>query len=168
MMSLQRITTEFIDAEDRIRLAGENASGQTVVLWLSQRMLNRLIPHLCQWLSKQMGTTLLAEVKQEFAQQKARAELEPQQSVRVDAGAQGVLVPSVTLKPARSTMKLQFKDADGNVVASLQLQPKPLRQWLNIVYDQYLRAGWPSTIWPAWVAEAKPAHSEGRGAAVLH
>ena len=165
---LQRITTEYSDVQDRIRLAGELDDGQTVVLWLTQRLLNRVIPHLCQQLEQRVGGTPMAEVKQEFAQQKARADLEPQPAVRTDADAQGVLVHSVDMKSLHAGMGLQFKNADGHVVASLQLHAKPVRQWLNIVYDQYLRAQWPSNVWPAWVTEAKPAHSKGRGAAVLH
>ena len=75
--------------------------------------------------------------------------------MRAEADAPGVLVHSVDLKSMRTGMGLQFKRADGHVVASLQLHAKPLRQW-------------PSKVWPAWVTEAKPAHSKGRGAAVLH
>lgn len=166
MTILQRITTEYIEAEDRICLAGE-AGENTVVLWLTQRLLNRLIPHLCQWLDQRVGTTLLTEVKQEFAQQKARAELEVQPPVRANAEAQSVLVHSVDLKPSCTGLGLNFKDVGGNVIASLQLQPKPLRQWLNIVYDQYLQAAWPTSVWPTWVAKAKPRTTPAR-AAVLH
>ena len=43
MGTLQRCTTEYVECEDRIRLAGELASGATVVLWLTQRLMNRLI-----------------------------------------------------------------------------------------------------------------------------
>lgn len=164
--TLQRITTEYSEAEDRIRLAGE-AGEKTVMLWLTQRLTSRLVPHLCQWLDQRVGATLLTEVKQEFAQQKARAELAPQPPVRADAETQGVLVHSVDLKSLRAGMGLQFKDANGDVIASLQLQPRPLRQWLNIVYDQYLLAGWPTTVWPTWVTEAKPSQTSNR-AAVLH
>ena len=164
--TLQRITTEYIEAEDRIRLAGE-AGEKTMVLWLTQRFLNRLIPHLCQWLDQRVGATPLTEVKQEFAQQKARAELEAQPPVRARPDMQGVLIHSVDLKPSRTGLGLHFKDVGGNVIASLQLQPRSLRQWMNIVYDQYLHAGWPTTVWPAWVAEAKPAATPAR-AAVLH
>ena len=162
----QRITIEYVEAEDRIRLACE-AGEKTLVLWLTQRLMNRLIPHLCQWLDQRVGASLLTEVKQEFAQQKARAQLAPQPPVRADAETHGVLVHSVDLKSSRASMGLQFKEANGNVIASLQLQPKPLRQWLNIVYDQCLHAGWPASVWPAWVAEAKPPATASR-AAVLH
>ena len=54
MAELQRITTEFVDAEDRIRLAGEDAAGEAVVLWLTQRLLNRLVAHLCDWLEQRI------------------------------------------------------------------------------------------------------------------
>ena len=57
MPELQRITTEFIDSEDRIRLCGECSPQQTVVLWLTQRMLNRLVPHLLNWLEQQTGVS---------------------------------------------------------------------------------------------------------------
>lgn len=167
MKTLQRLTTEYIDAEDRIRLAGEDSQGQTVVLWLTQRLLNRLVPHLCQWLDQRVGATPLTEVRQAFAQQKARAELALQPPVRTEPDVQGMLIHSVDLKTSNAGMGLQFKDADGNVVASLQLQPRPLRQWLNIVFDQYRKAQWPTAVWPAWVAEAKPQETPAR-AAVLH
>lgn len=167
MKTLQRLTTEYIDAEDRIRLAGEDSQGQTVVLWLTQRLLNRLVPHLCQWLDQRVGATPLTEVRQEFAQQKARAELALQPPVRTEPDVQGMLIHSVDLKPSHAGLGLNFKDVGGNVIASLQLQPRPLRQWMNIVYDQYLQAGWPTTVWPAWVAEAKQSQAPSR-AAVLH
>lgn len=164
--ALQRISTKYSEAEDRIRLAGE-VGDRTIVLWLTQRLLNRLVPHLCQWLDQRVGGKSLAGMKHEFAQQKARAELEPQTSVRADAKTPELLVHSVDLKTSNASMCLQFKDADGNEVARLQLRPKPLRQWLNIAYDQYLKAQWPTSVWPAWVAEAKQSPASSR-AAVLH
>lgn len=79
--NLQRITTEFIASEDRIRLTGEVSEEKTrasVVLWLMQRLLNRLVPRLCAWLAGGDNDSLPAELEQEFAQQKARVELELQ------------------------------------------------------------------------------------------
>lgn len=165
--TLQRLTTEYIEAEDRMRLAGEDAQGQAVVLWLTQRLLNRLVAHLCQWLEQQSGNAPLAEVRQEFAQQKARAELALQPPVRTEPDVQGVLTHSVDLKTSSAGMGLQFKDVDGKVVARLQLQPTPLRQWLNIVFDQYRKAHWSTAVWPAWVVQARPPETPAR-TAVLH
>lgn len=43
MPDLQRITTQYIEVEDRLRLTGELAPGEVVVLWLTQRLMHRLI-----------------------------------------------------------------------------------------------------------------------------
>lgn len=53
--ALQRITTEYRAQEDRLCLTGERANGDAVVLWLTQRLLNRLVPHLTGWLEQQKG-----------------------------------------------------------------------------------------------------------------
>lgn len=74
---------------------------------------------------------------------------------------------SIDLNFSRACVDLQFKDADGNVIAILQLQLKPLRHWLNILFDQYRKAQWPTSVWPAWVAESKPSITPAR-TAVLH
>ena len=67
MKSLQRITTEYSETEDRIRLSGELAAGEVMILWLTQRLFNHLVYHLCGWLEKQAGNALLSEVRKEMA-----------------------------------------------------------------------------------------------------
>lgn len=168
MSELQRITTEYSEAEDRIRLTGELAAGGMLTLWLTQRLLNRLVPHLTAWLEQQTGNAPLAEVRQEMAQQKATSELEPQAPVRADAQAQGVLIHSVDLKAAKVSLALVFKDAAGQGVARLQLQTKPLRQWLGIVHGQYIKAQWPTGVWPVWVEQAPVSVAPINRSAVLH
>ncbi len=46
MLTLQRITTEYVELEDRILLAGELGNREAVVVWLTQRLLQRLVPVL--------------------------------------------------------------------------------------------------------------------------
>ena len=46
MMDLSRVTTVYVDVEDRFRLSGETQDGQVLVLWPTQRLLCRLVPHL--------------------------------------------------------------------------------------------------------------------------
>lgn len=168
MKSLQRITTKYVEHEDRIRLTGEMASGEVLILWLTQRLLKRLIPHLSGWLEQQTDKVPLAEVRQEMAQQKARLELEPQAPVRADAQAQGVLIYSVDLKAAKASLGLVFKNATYQEVARLQLQTKPLRQWLGIVHGQYVKAQWPTDVWPTWVEQAHVGKAPIARNAALH
>ncbi len=154
MAELQRFTTEYVEIEDRIRLAGEVAPCHTVVLWLTQRLLARLLPHLLKWLEQQTGATLRGDVLQGFAQQAAMAALEPQDPVPVPHEL-AWLVHSVDIAAASDGVGLTFKPAgDANKLTRLTLQAQPLRQWLNILYGQYQKAEWPLTVWPAWLAEA--------------
>lgn len=80
-MNLQRVTTQYVDAEDRIRLSGEVLGGEVVVWWLTQRLLERLVPLLVQWLQGRDGGAPWAEVTQAFALQAAQAALEQQKPV---------------------------------------------------------------------------------------
>ncbi len=171
MLELQRITTEFIDSEDRIRLCGECAPQQTVVLWLTQRLLNRLVPHLLSWLAQQtgvsggLGADMRAELAQSFAQQAAVATMEPQAPVRANATQQAWLVHSVDVTVNPQAVRLTFKgqptpadQPDPLMEACVSMQALPLRQWLSIVHEQCRRAGWVSAsteasghIWPEWI-----------------
>ena len=50
MSELCRVTSQYVDFEDRIRLTGELTDGQQVVLWLTRRLTERMVPHLVKWL----------------------------------------------------------------------------------------------------------------------
>ena len=163
--SLQRITTEYIDLEDRIRLSGETKNAAPVVVWLTQRVVQRLLPALLQWLERQNADTSRAEILHSFAQQAAEAELTPQTPVRAGAGSTAWLVLSVDIAQSDQAVSLTFRGADGQD-ASLALAAKPLRQWLAIVHDAYLKAEWSLDVWPEWVRESTlPARQQ---AVVLH
>ena len=160
MAELQRITTEFVDAEDRIRLAGEDAAGEAVVLWLTQRLLNRLVAHLCNWLEQRIPADIhhyaaaaQAEVIQSFAQQAALAALEPQTPVQSKVQSRTWLVHSVDITSGDQGVMLTFKAPEvSSPSATLTLHDQPLRQWLNILHDQYQKAEWPLSVWPEWMA----------------
>lgn len=163
MAELQRITTRFVDNEDRIRLAGEDGTGQALVLWLTQRLVNRLLPHLCAWLERRASPSSQVdgahtEVLQSFAQQAALAALEPLAPVSGDAPSGTWLVHSVDITTAEHALILTFKDAVGagdfRESATLTLSEQALRQWLKILYDQYAAAEWSLARWPEWVAQA--------------
>ena len=100
MINLERITTEYVEVEDRIRLAGESEDNQTIVLWLTQRLLTQIISHLLGLIEKQSPTpgekgAPTSSLLQGFAQQAAEAELAPEQPVRAVPGLfMGPHVPS--------------------------------------------------------------------------
>jgi len=153
MSDLQRITTEYSEAEDRIRLAGETADGTTLTLWLTRRLLDRLIPHLVLWLEQQHADLPRADLMQEFAQQKAQSQLVPQAPVAApDEG--GRLVQAIDLTPGTEQLHLNFKGAAGEP-AGIGFAAIPLRQWLGILQQAYAMAEWPLTPWPAWMTDSR-------------
>ncbi|WP_153110544.1 hypothetical protein [Propionivibrio limicola] len=157
---LQRITSEYIAAEDRIRLTGETNQGQTVALWLTQRLLGRLMPHLLGWLEQQTGGRLDAEIRQDFAQQAAIASLTPQPPVPPHAQNRSCLVQEVNINATPQNVRLTFRSAGGGdhaMPAFLVLSPLPLRQWLDVLYRLYRTAGWAADFWPDWMAQARTA-----------
>lgn len=151
-MNLQRVTTQFVEAEDRIRLSGEAQGGEVVVWWLTQRLMERLLPLLFQWLQGRDSGAAWAEVAQAFALQAAQAALAPQQPVNPMPQHNGLLVEAVDLSHNESAMTLTFRCADGR--STLHLEAQPMRQWLSIVYQQWQVAGWRTDVWPKWMQES--------------
>lgn len=186
MKALQKITTQYVDREDRIRLAGETGPEQAVVLWLTQRLLQRLVPPLCHWLEQHspvpagsIASATRAEVAQGFAQQAALAELQPQAPVAAEKAETAWLVTAVDLQLQAEVVRLVFRfepltglspseaTADPEGVA-LQIQAQPLRQWLAIVHGQVREAGWPLEVWPTWMDPRTAPRVDAGSAQFLH
>ncbi len=150
------MTTEYVAGEDRIRLAGDLGRELPVVVWLTQRLLRRLLPPMLGWLERQGGDLPHADLLQGFAQQAARSGMARQEPVRAaDAGA-AWLAQAVDLTDlGQGGGRLTFRGAHGQEVA-LVLGPQSLRQWLNILYDLFRRARWPMDLWPGWLRESAP------------
>ncbi len=152
MNILQRITTDYVEKEDRIRLTGELTNDNTLVLWFTRRLLDRVVPYLTQWLeqgSSQPVVLIDRDTLQSFAQQSAQASLDAEAPVRVAPAETGWLVESLDVTRGDNGVQLTFK-GDGEPVA-LVLAPQHLRQWLGILFTQYQRGEWPLEVWPAWM-----------------
>lgn len=155
MDELQRITTQFVPVEDRIRLAGEGAVGNTHVLWLTRRLADRLMPVLLRWLEERMPTqdSWQAGLMQSFAQQAASVALMPQVPVHGDVSSTSWLVAEVDIVRGERQLELCCKGAAGEQV-SLVLESQPLRQWPGIIHKAYRQAEWPLAVWPQWLVES--------------
>lgn len=196
MFTLQRITTEYREDEDRVRLSAEvtadaipgtmpgtissaapsdTTSSTILVLWLSQRLLLRLLPHVFNWLEQlpplttapagdqstatarhTMADARTAELIQGFAQQSARHGIPAQPPVRPTANSAEQLVTAVDIKAVAAKLNLVFRSAAGEI-AALSLEAPQLRQWLAILYTLWLQAEWPMAIWPQWMLDDSPA-----------
>lgn len=169
MQLLQKITTQYIETEDRIRISGELAEGQQVVMWFSQRLLVRLLPALLQWVEKQVEVDVRPELYQSLAQAAAVRAMEPQAPVEAVAASQSWLVQAVDFTPSGDALQLVFRSTAAEQHSSaLRLQARPLRQWLNVLVEQFQKAEWPLTAWPQWLLESREAPSGLKATTILH
>jgi hypothetical protein len=159
---LQRVTTEYVMAEDRIRLSGATADDQTVVLWLTQRLLNRLAPTLTGWLEQHEAADQLL---QGFAQQAAELSLPPETAVAPVSPDGPWRADLVDVATGPDGVMLTFRSEDTQA-AALPLPTQALRQWLGIVHGLYVAAEWPTAVWPAWMDEARSPPPKPAGAAL--
>lgn len=172
-VQLKRVTTEFDEHEDRLRLAGETEHGEPVVLWLTQRLLKRVVPHVLAWLqppgqSAKSVPDYHIEAVQSFAQQAAVAQLELQPPVVVQqpTAASQSLVDTVEITRTPEVIALTFKVGENKAV--LLLAPHSLRQWLSIVCQLCRKAEWGmDSVWPEWMISSVAAPM-GPVKAVMH
>lgn len=163
--TLSRLTTVFHPGEDRLRISGQITDGRVEVIWLTQRLSNRLLPVLIEWLEKRESgaprADLLQSVKQHSAQiQQAQSENEavvPAENAEIEW-----LALSLDIQQHTDKLRVIFKDSPKNPArtAVMELPAMLLRQWLNVLLLAYTQAEWSLEKWPAWMLEQiKPAKS---------
>lgn len=149
VLKADRLTTEYVQHEDRIRLNLEDAQQQRATLWFTQRLLNRVIPALVKVLEEETSGSPQAEEVQAFAQQRAQRSIEHEDPIAATDAAW--LVRRVDLTPTKQQILLLFSD-EAEESAKLKIPRTALRQWLSVLRELYRRAEWSSDIWPDWLA----------------
>jgi hypothetical protein len=151
-LALRRLTTEYVESEDRLRIAAETSEGQTVVLWVTQRLMLRLVPALLNWLQPDKSEQTKQTAQHAFAQEEARARLARQPAVVVEDLQAQSRVDAVDLTLAATSIQLRWRGPDLPQPVAVVMEPLPLRQWLGIVHQQFAQAQWPMSVWPAWMS----------------
>jgi len=171
MTAISRFTSEFVDLEDRVRLSSEVVDGRVVSVWLTQRLLNRLVPHLAGLLEKETQNTPRGEVLQAFAQQAAvtshAQQAIGQAGVAPALSAEQWLVRAVDVNAGGETVALKFRGESAKQEVDVAMSQVQLRQWLGILRSQYVKAGWDVTSWPDWLGESSVA-SPRIGSVTIH
>lgn len=160
MVKLESVTTEYIDIEDRVRLTGtEGGKAVPMVLWLSQRLLQRLLPQLFKWLDQyHAGLQQRTQARQVQVQQRVTTEPPSQTLVLTASMNMNWMVTSINLSFNASAVQLTFKGSNEES-AVLVMNAELLRKWLVILQLAYRKAEWPTTDWPKWItgdAAVKP------------
>ena len=146
--------------EDRIIMDCSNKSKDTQRLWLTRRLLNRLIPSLTDQLEVASANKISKELEQAFAQEEAEVKKIKTKSVVLKKDNPSWLVTSVKVEKSKFEFKLLFinekgletigKD-DNQKKAEFVLAIPNLRQWLNALFKIYLKANWDTKFFPVWI-----------------
>ena len=161
MSSLKRITTEYIELEDRIRLAGLIEDNQTVSIWLTMRLLRRLISHCINLVDEntpELKTSLnrneqSSKSLKNFVQQSAKQQIVAETPVIVRENSPNHHAVEVDIKNDRAGVSITFK-GEFSSSYSIYLNNEQLRQWLAMLHMIWQKAEWPALIWPDWMSSS--------------
>ena len=168
MSSLKRITIEYDEREDRIRLAGITQSNKTVTMWFTMRLMSRLIIHclgLLETGSLEPKKTLKENQKpkesiQNFVQKSAEEQITKQPPVKVSADSPDHLIIEIDVKNTGRGLSIIFK-GESDSIHDIFFNGEQLRQWLAMLHVVWQKAEWPETIWPDWMEKDHSQPSPG-------
>ena len=163
MFAITKITQHYDEFADRVGLSAQNAENEVLVLWLTQRLANRLVVTLAHWLEEglrgRVGDLALSQA-QSWEQSTAEARLQPTEPVTASKGSVEALLHSVDITRQVEGFSLTFRwgENQGAVrtegeqidAARMALSDLELRQWLAILYRLFETAHWHQDAWPHW------------------
>lgn len=158
MSDIRRFTTQYKPVEDRVRLSIE-LKNEVQVLWLTRRLLSRLIPPLLKRMDTmptvQSAPKPQVQVAQRFSQQAAVSNLKPQKNVvptpETPQKRVATLVTSIEVRSSTKGVVLDFKGGE-ELLRSMPFSEVGLRQWLSVLHHNYRSANWTETFWPSWIS----------------
>ena len=162
---LIKVSLIYSPLEDRIRLTGQVSETRSTVLWLTQRICQKLVRAVGHYIEKAsvVPTGSDRELVLSFKQSAAMVRKAQTEPVIPTPGSKDALVERIDVSYRKDRVLLRFLVQEGEV-AQFGLSIQQARQWLGILRRQYREAGWPMDVWPVWITEAEdPAASPGAG-----
>ena len=169
MISLQKMTAEYVDYEDRIALTGDAGEAGLVRLWLIRPLAQKLISALIDIVKSQEGFPHADDIeafKQAVAEQQ-RQPVPPVKYITSDIGkaisraanpdglkslpnGKDWLVREMNIKVLKDGVALTFAGGDEQKARS-GFSEELLRQWLGIMRNVCITADWVVPDWPEWM-----------------
>lgn len=168
---IHRFTTEYVVSEDRIRILVETEHNQIRIMWLTRRLMSRMVPELIKYLNKVAPTfasnmeeqasavlqpttgTRRSDNAQRQRQLDALSQIEPQTPVQPKTRDQVVceeLITCLQVQMGHNGLLLSLI-ADQTVVQKIPFSQDSLRQWIAVLHLKFRRAEWSDDVWPTWI-----------------
>ncbi|MDB5431874.1 MAG: hypothetical protein JWP35_2990 [Caulobacter sp.] len=153
MSEIKKFSQLYDTAEDRMAWDTEDADGETTRLWLTRRMCQGLAGAVVAMLQKKEHAAAEHEsVLQAWEQVAAMAGFGNTAPVQPKPEMAVGLVTAVHLAPSAKGVSMTF-DFGAGEHRSIGLTYAAIRQTLSVMHRLYVAAGWPTEVWPDWVAD---------------
>lgn len=140
---LAKISLRYDQEEDRIRLDGADSNGETLTLWLTARLLNRLVPYL---IDEQLGVCFSEPSSLAFTPESIDTTAERDTAVHCLPGSPEILVAAIDLKISENQKVLIFKDGRAMRRALFCLSANALQLWTDGLSRCYAQAQWSQEV----------------------
>jgi len=134
-----------------MRLVGVVEDGDDVILlWLTQRLCNRMVRALTDSLEKLAETrgVLAKDAVLSFQQSAARVEPPPLSPVTAGPEATRALVRRIEVRQHGKRFVLSFHFRSD--CAEIAFSVRGVHRWLAVLHGRYGTAGWSMQCWPEW------------------
>lgn len=158
--TVKRFTTEYVTAEDRIRISVERGDDSLVLLWLTRRLAVRLVPQIVKVVDAlpRLGGQAKAAAPSDNAQRRnqldALGKIEQQAPVlsgELPGDIESHLINSLGVRVRSAGMLLDFKAGEDELIQTFPFTEEALRQWLALLNNTFRKAEWKEDIWPKWI-----------------
>ena len=146
-LKLSRITLAYDVHEDRVLISGELVTGRRILLSLTRRLLNKLIPRLTTTELSVTHPCGSASDTTPFPHGVENGQKQDQSPVSVDASCETVLITSIDIKTAANHLVLEWKDKGDRKIAQLVLDHVSLPAWLNALKICFEKGSWSQEAW---------------------
>lgn len=166
LLRILTFTARYDAVEDRLRLDAVDVQGGKQAIYLTRRLVDRVIPVLVSHLEGKTPDGVPADLAQGMSQSRARQARqsgEPTPAVVAESETPTWLCRTIHIKKAEHGLNVIFTD-DARIDAVMSMVEANLRAVLDILFGLYAKAGWPTEPFPGWMKpEATITVAPGRG-----
>ena len=151
--NIKTFTGRYNPVEDRLRLDAVDADGNKQSLFMTRRLVDRIIPVMVEHLEGQTPEGMPRDLVQEMQQDKARqghAEGGAEAPVEVAPEFVPWLCRTVHLTKTGPSLSVVFTD-DTHIEAHMPMSAENLRVVLDILKTLYTAAEWSLQAFPDWM-----------------
>ena len=166
LFRIQTFTGRYDPLEDRLRLDAVDAQGGKQAIFLTRRLMDRVIPVLVSHLEGKTPEGVPADLAQGMSQSRARQARqtgEATPAIAADPETPSWLCRTMHFQKADHGLNVIFTD-DTQTNAVMPMVEANMRAVLDIFLDLYTKAGWPTEPFPEWIKrEATLTVAPGQG-----